>query len=157
MVGFTFIGEEITPTDGPEPRWELLLQSIRRVLETEPRGSACSLERFDDILPVILEDAMAKKHTEMEWSTRFRQFDIEVDYMAKSRRYFITEGGRLGLGTRSLGVGDEVWVLGGAETPVLLRKNADGQYRLIGECYVHGIMHGEATDLGHKVVEVYLC
>jgi hypothetical protein len=34
-------------------------------------------------------------------------------------------------------------VLKGAQTPFVLRKVGESEYCLIGECYVHGIMHGE--------------
>ena len=46
-------------------------------------------------------------------------------------------------------VGDIVVILYGWKTPFVLRPVSDG-YRLIGECYVHGLMHGEAIekDLG---------
>jgi hypothetical protein len=38
-------------------------------------------------------------------------------------------------------------VLERAQTPFMLRKEGEGEYRLIGECYVHGIMHGEAWNM----------
>ncbi|KAK4692292.1 hypothetical protein P7C71_g4881, partial [Lecanoromycetidae sp. Uapishka_2] len=42
-----------------------------------------------------------------------------------------------------------------AHTPFLLRENAavDGQsrsYQLVGECYMHGLMHGEGLDMGEE-------
>ena len=42
-------------------------------------------------------------------------------------------------------VGDIIAILYGWNTPFLLRPIATG-YLLIGECYVHGIMHGEAME-----------
>ena len=39
--------------------------------------------------------------------------------------------------------GDCIVLLSGGRTPFILRQNGD-HYRLIGCCYVHGIMNGEA-------------
>jgi hypothetical protein len=56
---------------------------------------------------------------------------------------FVTNQGNLGTSLMSAKRGDEVWVLAGSSVPFLLRPNLDRGYRLIGEAYVHGIMHGE--------------
>lgn len=41
-------------------------------------------------------------------------------------------------------VGDLVCVLFGAQIPFVLRKREPEGYIVVGECYVHGIMDGEA-------------
>ncbi|MCJ1317984.1 hypothetical protein MMC15_003311 [Xylographa vitiligo] len=41
--------------------------------------------------------------------------------------------------------GDEIWVLYGCKTPFILRQTPRG-HLLIGECFVHGIMYGEAIE-----------
>ena len=64
------------------------------------------------------------------------------------RRFFRTRKNFLGAGPRSCEASDEVWVLGGLMTPIVLRKQTDGIYKIIGEAYVHGAMHGEALELG---------
>ena len=52
------------------------------------------------------------------------------------------------LGPRSCEAGDLVCILHGCSVPVLLRRNGDlGNYTFIGECYVHGMMDGEAILL----------
>jgi hypothetical protein len=60
-----------------------------------------------------------------------------------SRRLFKTEKGYLGLGPRSLKKEDEVALLKGGMVPLVIRKT-DNNFELVGDCYVHGIMHGEA-------------
>ncbi|KAI0839984.1 HET-domain-containing protein [Hypoxylon sp. FL0890] len=40
--------------------------------------------------------------------------------------------------------GDEVFVILGCDIPMLLRPTPTGEYEVIGDCYVHGIMDGEA-------------
>ena len=59
------------------------------------------------------------------------------------RVYFRTRN-TLGAGYPSIQSGDEVWFLYGASAPVILRRLATGNYRFMGEAYVHGVMYGEA-------------
>jgi hypothetical protein len=40
-------------------------------------------------------------------------------------------------------VGDEIWVLAGYPTPVILRPAGNGNHKFMGQAYVHGAMHGE--------------
>lgn len=58
------------------------------------------------------------------------------------RTLFITKKGYLGLGPYTIRPGDQVVILKGGRTPYIWRKKRD-HYVLVGECYVHGIMHGE--------------
>jgi hypothetical protein len=59
-------------------------------------------------------------------------------------RLFLTTNKYLGKGYHTIKAGDEVWILQGAEIPYVLRPTETGRYRLVGQSYVHGIMHGEA-------------
>ena len=65
--------------------------------------------------------------------------------MCDFRRLFTTSKGYIGLGPSTLREGDLVCVLFGGIVPFTLRQE-DGVYRLIGESYVHGLMHGEAIE-----------
>ncbi|KAM0549947.1 hypothetical protein ACHAPJ_009194 [Fusarium lateritium] len=60
---------------------------------------------------------------------------------------FLTDTGYLGMGLESTQPGDEVWVVSGCLTPVILRKTEAeaNDYSLVGEAYVHGVMQGEAV------------
>lgn len=58
---------------------------------------------------------------------------------------FITEDGYMGLGTIATAVGDEVYVVIGARAPVVLRPGpGEGEHQIVGACYLHGAMNGEA-------------
>jgi hypothetical protein len=59
-------------------------------------------------------------------------------------RLFTTSSGQLGLGPANMKPDDIIVVLFGGNTPFLLRPLANGQWNLVGRCYVHGIMRGEA-------------
>ena len=65
-------------------------------------------------------------------------------YITGLRRLFVTRKGYVGLGAKSLQIGDKVFVFPGGLVPFVLRGPVEGYYRLVGEAYVHGIMRGEA-------------
>ncbi|KAJ4368458.1 hypothetical protein N0V83_006815 [Neocucurbitaria cava] len=61
-----------------------------------------------------------------------------------NRFFFRTITGLLGIATNNPGLSDEVWILEDAKTPFLLRPcSKEGEYRVVGEVYVHGVMNGE--------------
>ena len=62
-----------------------------------------------------------------------------------NQKFFTTAKGRYGLGPYTIQKGDICCVLFGAEIPFILRPtNTKPYYRLVGGCYIHGIMRGEA-------------
>ena len=54
------------------------------------------------------------------------------------------EEGYIGLAPRAAKAGDLVCVLLGSNSPFLLHPLTNNQYQLVGHCYAHGIMNGEA-------------
>ncbi|KAH7343023.1 heterokaryon incompatibility protein-domain-containing protein [Rhexocercosporidium sp. MPI-PUGE-AT-0058] len=71
-------------------------------------------------------------------SQGFYLFDRAAKDVRSNRRLFRTREGYVGLAPDNVEYGDKLYLLNGARVPFLLRGN-----RLIGEAYVHGIMHGE--------------
>jgi len=59
------------------------------------------------------------------------------------RRLFKTTKGYIGIGPRSLQKSDAVALFKGGMVPLVIRSLGD-KWELVGDCYVHGIMHGEA-------------
>jgi len=60
------------------------------------------------------------------------------------RRLCVTTKGYVGAVTPLAEVGDEIVVFAGMQTPSVLRRVDNKQYQFVGECYVHGLMNGEA-------------
>jgi hypothetical protein len=60
------------------------------------------------------------------------------------RNLCVTAGGYLGYVSSRSQIGDKVCILFGSAVPFVLREDRDGVFMLVGECYVHGIMDGEA-------------
>ena len=74
-----------------------------------------------------------------------------TEEVTRNRKFCITELGRMGLVPTSTEADDRIVVLFGMQTPVILRPLApvsvDARpacYRLLGECFVSGLMDGEA-------------
>lgn len=66
-------------------------------------------------------------------------------YHTLHRCPFLTSKAKLGLGRDIIEANDAIFILSGFRTPFIFRSVGNGQYRLIGEAYVHGIMDGEAV------------
>lgn len=65
----------------------------------------------------------------------------------RNRRMCISEGGLLGIVPSYALAGDRICIIPKYPVPFVLRPaGGPDTYRIIGECYIHGIMHGEARD-----------
>jgi len=86
-------------------------------------------------------------------------WDAAVEMASQRRSFFLTEEGYMGTGPLSLAKGDQVYVLKGSNVPFILRpadKPDDAEWRsdvdgdlyftMVGDCYCHGIMDGEASE-----------
>ena len=95
---------------------------------------------------ITLEEFQPPNPLVVGWS-RLQQ---RVAQMTFGRRIFHDGRDFLGLGPESMEVGDIVVVLLGGPTPYTLRPLVEDpkRYKLVGECYVSGIMNCEA--LQHK-------
>lgn len=109
----------------------------------------------------------------------------EATLVTRYRRFAVTAGGYYVMGPDSMEDGDVIAVLDGGRTPFVIRrvhdkmdlsKRSDGsfetsnvgddhgnvrtgrtanQWLLVGECYVHGLMNGEAASLPHVKRRVF--
>ncbi|KAJ5728978.1 uncharacterized protein N7483_003486 [Penicillium malachiteum] len=70
----------------------------------------------------------------------------EMGSMVLGRRSLCSQSGYIGLAPPRAKTGDHVVVLEGKRLPFILRKVDGGFWKVIGECYVQGIMYGEAFD-----------
>ena len=74
---------------------------------------------------------------------RIMQFRQKMT-VATHRRLFRTQKGYLGLGPMGLSQNDAVTLLRGGMVPLVLRERGADKWELVGDCYVHGMMRGEA-------------
>jgi hypothetical protein len=91
----------------------------------------------------------------LEWT-----FWMASALLTEAKAFFITKKNLIGLGLDGIEPGDEIHILPGGNCPVILRRVVEAdlptssdinrdqrpRYRVLGNCYVHGIMYGEAAD-----------
>jgi hypothetical protein len=122
----------------------------------------CSIEN-DDIVPAFIQSLLCGRFSAQE---RLNSNDVEgilacfnaniplkgldkfpaaFESGIRRRRCLVTEHGSVGAAPVETMVSDLVCVLFGCSVPVILRPIADAdEFRFIGECYVNGLMDGEA-------------
>jgi hypothetical protein len=155
------------------PLWKLYLDVCSAGVDLRHSQAWSRISKF---LPARTRDRMVKRTIGAAWIMNYapqfapeeglalsQKFDSDtwfkiathVDYFMSRNsfrtRLFITDCPTAVLGTGPDGtrVGDIVCVLFGSAVPLVLREVGNkGHYKLIGECYVAGIMHGEALDMG---------
>jgi hypothetical protein len=83
-------------------------------------------------------------------------YENSILQWAGTRRFCVTEYGRIGWVPPEAEAGDIVCVFKGAETPHLLRVRADGRLVLVGgACYIHGQMEGEAMQGAQEYMQEF--
>lgn len=75
------------------------------------------------------------------------KFMIRFTDAAADRQFCITERGFIGWVPAGTQPGDLICIFYGGKYPYVLRPAGETYYSFIGECYVHGVMHGEALDM----------
>jgi hypothetical protein len=91
----------------------------------------------------LVSDGSEDKDEIVEW----------VQKMLRTQTLFITDDGRLGLGPRNVRPGQELWIVGGCRIPVILNPlpkasdtESEESVTFHSECFVYGIMSGEAVE-----------
>ncbi|KAK7223076.1 hypothetical protein V2G26_011079 [Clonostachys chloroleuca] len=76
----------------------------------------------------------------------------------QKRGLYVLSGGLAGTGPLGASVGDEVFVLPGIPTPMVLRKSDNGcGWTVVGATLVHSIMYGQLYNIrnGYEVIDLY--
>jgi hypothetical protein len=87
-----------------------------------------------------------------EFLSQMMNAKLLCDSMTTPRRFCVTKRGYFGVVPKAAEIGDKVVVFYGGNVPFLLRPSTKGSsqsvYQLVGECYLHGCMQGQALRLG---------
>ena len=67
--------------------------------------------------------------------------------MTGKRQFAVTRSGYMGLVPDGARAGDWVCMLLGGKVLYVLREAESNQYRMAGECYMHGLMDGQSLDM----------
>jgi hypothetical protein len=74
-----------------------------------------------------------------------KRFKRAATSACNGRRLFSAGSAQFGLGPSAMRAGDKICVLFGSSMPFVLRPEGEN-YSLVGECYMYGLMEGQAVD-----------
>ncbi|KAI1422520.1 heterokaryon incompatibility protein-domain-containing protein [Xylaria sp. FL1777] len=127
------------------PEWELLWRTLTcnhtEILRIVPSYYREWVIAYTDL---IRGGFQAEKDAVRTWLPRAQQIESGIAYFAKGRRFAGTDGGLIGWVPEETIEGDMIVILYGGKVPLVVRHDSEGKYRLIGECYIHGLMDGKA-------------
>lgn len=165
-----FVGEiAVYPTGEDIQRVQAMVMVTDRMAD--------GLEASEDLIMRYLQHAehlQSSEYDEARWD------GFEMDRIGKSLRYQMnnnsgkrlakTRSGYIGIVPAFTEVGDIVHIFPGWTVPVVLRPGGPhcamrgdeakgigrrGMFRYVGQCYIHGIMKGEAMPLDFKEIQLY--
>jgi hypothetical protein len=108
--------------------------------------------------PLLLYGPLAYKTWELSESHHLGLFQHMMWRAQYDMRMMCLDAGpkwRIGWAAKGAWLNDEVFLIPGCSSPVILRKNEDGRYQVIGDAIVHGTMKSEywgtlkAEDIQH--------
>ena len=90
------------------------------------------------------EEGVSRQLRELAQSGDAFKWSHEATLVTRYRRFAVTDQGYYVLGPDIMREGDILVVFYGGRVPYMLRPLYGGKWMLLGECYVHGMMNGEA-------------
>lgn len=126
--------------------------------------SACKLSRFHHIANwtvralVAMVQALVGIEEAPEETPMLEMLEHPSIWIRlRSRAIALTQNGRVGLVPFWCGEGHLVTIIHGCSVPLILSKDENSStYSLVGDCYLEGVMHGEAVtwaaDKGDEIV-----
>jgi hypothetical protein len=78
-----------------------------------------------------------------------KNFAEAVNRAMRERKFFVTKGKLFGIRPQSVQSGDMVFLFAGGRIPYVIRPhgiNGTMAFTFVGECYCHGICHGQALS-----------
>lgn len=112
---------------------------VNEVAETflPPDHDFLELKKAKECILDVLRDPSALVHP-------YPQYQGQCDIAMSGRSFFTTREGYIGLAPKAVKQGDQICMLLGCNSPILLRSEGAGNHTVVGECYIQGLMDGEA-------------
>jgi hypothetical protein len=84
--------------------------------------------------------------------TEVIQIKIMKNMARIRRKVVLTSGGYFGMAPNSVKVGEQIYLVPGAEFPVILRRHwrEEAEYVFVGECFIYGLMEGQGIKMARK-------
>jgi len=138
-------GEPFTKyPDSDEPALEVIWETLRKGKQNDaiPARLHGSMASAKAIFMALVRDDMREVVTQ-----HFESAKDAVDCLSddlEGWKFCVMITGYMALVPEEAEVGDEILAVYGARVPFVLRPvQGTDEYRLVGECYVHGVMNGE--------------
>ena len=148
LRAYSFIGPRYPHTD------ETLAQALGRTRlgDRHRENDKLAMKRYglmDAKFYEVREDELAQGGYKIDQESReLLRMATVMGTMSCYRVLFTTVEKYMGLAPLTARIGDMIFLLPGADVPFVLRHVRDEEYEVIGQCYTHGIMHGERADTG---------
>ena len=124
---WTYIGEQKRDLGRATPDYERLVRSYKEIIDR-------------------LVNHGPYTETEIHKRNEFAEIWVCATRMALHRRFCLSREGRIGWVPYAAQEGDIVSLMRGSPVPVIIRPvQRENSYLMIGQCYIHGIMDGEAV------------
>lgn len=101
---------------------------------------------FDNLTPEVVATHLIPEKACLFW--------LCLTNVGLGRRLAQTECGTMAVAPKSVELGDRIAIFEGVSVPFVLRE--DDHYLVVGPCYVHGMMDGEALELDIQVEDIEL-
>lgn len=155
LIAFNLTHDEFTSGNHQQEMAISLMERLRAATGSSDLPEGKDVLELTASLRSGSEDV--KKEAMATAATSLGPYLTSLEKTFLTRRFFITEKGRMGIGSQSARVGDKIFVVRGVKYPWLLREAADdGRYTRLGQTYVEDIMYGEAlagAEFGRVEIE----
>lgn len=126
-----------------------------------PRYCGALLLESDSALIPVVHQRIKGQRIKPEYNKEVREVEASLSNWPRYRRLCITRGDRFvwapSRGHSSTDTGDKIAIFKGGRVPYVIRPRGDGSYTLVGECWVEGLMEGEAVEApDFKLEEIVL-
>lgn len=119
-----------------------------------PRGE--EVEAFWNMFQTMQQSPQENRRLLRELGQGAHLYAAAIDSISSGRALFKTAGNLLGLAPVSAKRGDTIWFFPSSKVPFVLRHYGNKQYKLIGEAYLHGYMHGELEKFSMPLQHISL-
>ncbi len=141
----TLVGDQSKNTYPAPPEFGDVYENILKYFKYLMDSSTTTTQLGSNHEPSIVKS----QDPNLEQIFQFAEFEEMTKRGIMGRRLFITQNGYIGTCPPYSQTGDILCVVPGLRTPIFLRRmpNSNNKrpcYQHVGECYVHGLMQGEA-------------
>lgn len=152
-IATTKYGEDL-PLERYEDFWRAMICNRTSTGQMAPHEYGTSFRRY---LEFFLQKVFSNQAGEWDkdLADAMLLIDRSLSGWQRHRRFCSTDNDRLGWVPGATAIGDVVCIFNGGRVPFVLRPASSGIYTWVGECYIHGIMEGEAMLISNPTLREF--